>query len=541
MMPRQPSPRLGAGVTSLVVLALLLGLTLGAGRAQAQPFAYVTNQLDHTVSVMDTATNTVTATVPVGGDLRGVAVTPDGQFVYVANFNGDNVPVIATATNTVTATVPVGNGPWAFGKFIGPAAPTRNEDPIADAGSDQTVNEGTVVTLDGSGSRDPDGDPLTYTWTQLAGPTVTLSNAQAVQPTFTAPQVSPGGETLTFQLIVNDGHTDSAPDSVDITVKNVNHPPVADAGNDQTVNEGTLVTLDGSASYDPDNDPLTYSWLQTGGPAVTLSDPSASQPTFTAPQVGQAGATLTFQLTVSDGLDDASATSTVMVENVNHAPSANAGPDQTKDEGSLVRLDGTASSDPDGDPLTYTWTQTGGTAVVLSDPHSPTPTFMAPQEPSHSQETLTFQLVVEDGGASSTDTVAITVVDVDAPPACGLAQASPASLWPPTHKMVLVAIVGVTDPDNDQVSLSVTQVRQDEPVNGLGDGDTSPDAIVQGAQVLLRAERSGQGNGRVYQVSFTADDGFGGRCTETVTVCVPHDRQPAICIDDGPRFDATQP
>jgi hypothetical protein len=149
--------------------------------------------------------------------------------------------------------------------------------------------------------------------------------------------------------------------------------------------------------------------------------------------------------------------------------------------------------------------------------------------------------VVEDGSTTSApDAVAITVLDIDTPPACGLAQASPATLWPPNHKLMLVAIVGVTDPDNDQVALTVTGVTQDEWVNGLGDGDTSPDAIIQGEKMQLRAERSGKENGRVYQVSFTADDGFGGRCTGSVTVCVPHDRQPGTCVDDGQLYDATQ-
>lgn len=145
-----------------------------------------------------------------------------------------------------------------------------NQSPIANAGPDQTVNEGDLVTLDGSGSNDPDGDQLTYTWTQLAGPIVTLSDSHAVKPTFTAPDVLSGGETLTFQLTVDDGHLSSDPDAVDITVKNVNHPPAANAGADQTVNGGSLVTLDGSASFDPDSDPLTYSWLQTAGPLVQV-------------------------------------------------------------------------------------------------------------------------------------------------------------------------------------------------------------------------------------------------------------------------------
>lgn len=89
----------------------------------------------------------------------------------------------------------------------------------------------------------------------------------------------------------------------------------------------------------------------------------------------------------------------------------------------------------------------------------------------------------------------MTILDVDAPPRCDLAQASSALLWPPNHKLVPVGITGVTDPDNDQVTLTVTGVTQDAPVNGLGDGDTSPDAVIQGNQVLLRAEQAGSSSG----------------------------------------------
>ena len=211
------------------------------------------------------------------------------------------------------------------------------------------------------------------------------------------------------------------------------------------------------------------------------------------------------------------------------------------DEGTQVTLDGRASSDPDSDPLIFTWTQLSGPSVALSNPHSVTATFTAPLQPSHAQATLRFQLAVDDGlGVTATDEVDITVLDVDALPTCTLAQANPALLWPPNHKLVPVGIIGVADPDNDLVTISVTGVTQDEPVNGLGDGDTSPDAVVQGATVLLRAERAGTGNGRVYTVAFTADDGFGGSCTGHVTVCVPHNRQQGTCGDNGQQYNSLQ-
>jgi len=94
---------------------------------------------------------------------------------------------------------------------------TDNQQPVADAGSDETVIESSLVTLDGTGSSDPDDDTLTYLWTQTLGPNVTLSDATIANPTFVAP---PAAQEiiLGFLLVVNDGLIDSIPDSVLITV-----------------------------------------------------------------------------------------------------------------------------------------------------------------------------------------------------------------------------------------------------------------------------------------------------------------------------------
>ncbi len=103
----------------------------------------------------------------------------------------------------------------------------------------------------------------------------------------------------------------------------------------------------------------------------------------------------------------------------------------------------------------------------------------------------------------------------------------------------------MTDPDNNAVTIQITGVTQDEPVNGVGDGDTSPDAVISGDSVLLRAERTGltggvQENGRVYVVNFTADDGQGGSCSGSIAVGVPHDRKDTP-VDDGQNIDSTLP
>jgi hypothetical protein len=175
-----------------------------------------------------------------------------------------------------------------------------NIPPVADAGPDQTVNEGASVVLDGSNSSDPDDTIVSYLWTQTAGTSVTLYSPTSPTPSFNAPLVDAGGEALTFRLTVTDsgGLTDS--DTVIVNVSNFNQEPLADAGPDQSVNEGDTVTLDGSNSVDPDGSVVSYSWSQLAGPSVTLSDPSSAQATFIAPDVGPSGESLTFLLTVTD-------------------------------------------------------------------------------------------------------------------------------------------------------------------------------------------------------------------------------------------------
>ena len=187
--------------------------------------------------------------------------------------------------------------------------------PVANAGVDQSVNEGTLVTLDGSGSTDADGNTLTYKWTAPSG--ITLSSATDAKPTFTAPEVS-SNTPYTFSLVVNDGSIDSPADQVVVTVKQVNKAPVANAGADQSVNEGTLVTLDGSGSTDADGNSLTYKWTAPSG--IMLSLATVAKPTFTAPEVS-ADKNYTFSLVVNDGQLNSIADEVVItVKNVDKAP-----------------------------------------------------------------------------------------------------------------------------------------------------------------------------------------------------------------------------
>ena len=381
---------------------------------------------------------------PEGADLTYVwtQTAPDsglGSAVTLNTIDPDKPTFTApelSATTTLTFSLTVNDGTQdSTADTVDITVTADNDAPTADAGGDRTVSDGDAVTLDGSASSDPEGTALTYAWTQTApdsgeGSAVTLDTTDPDKPTFTAPELS-ATTTLTFSLTVNDGTQDSTADTVDITVTADNDAPTADAGGNRTVAEGAAVTLDGTASSDPEGADLTYAWTQTApasglGSAVTLSDATTASPGFTAPTELLENLTLTFSLTVNDGTQDSTADTVdiTVTAGDNDAPTADAGDDRTVDEGDAVTLDGSASSDPEGADLTYVWTQTApdsglGSAVTLSDATTASPGFTAPTELLENL-TLTFSLTVNDGTQDSTaDTVDITVTagDNDAPTA----------------------------------------------------------------------------------------------------------------------------
>ena len=150
------------------------------------------------------------------------------------------------------------------------------------------------------------------------------------------------------------------------------------------------------------------------------------------------------------------------------------------------------------------------------------------------------QFPVRNFGSVSNNPGIWSIPPSNSPPDCSAAASDLADLWPPDQGYELVSILGVTDPDGDEVTVTTTGVFQDEDVNGIGDGNTSPDGILLGGDsVKLRRERSGVDlDGRTYHVDFSADDGQGGVCTGSVTVCAPHNLSGAGCDDMGPLFDS---
>ncbi len=324
------------------------------------------------------------------------------------------------------------NGQFYKGNNLTAICPISNVAPISNAGPNQSVTTGTTVTLDGSGSNDADGNPLTYLWSFMsvpAGSSSTLTGPTTVKPTFLADKAG----QYVVQLIVNDGVVNSAAAKVTITTTPGNTAPVANAGPDQTVQMGATVTLNGSGSSDVDGNPLTYQWtfiaVPTGSTAQLLN-PTTVMPTFVANLAGQ----YVVKLLVNDGkVTSAQDTVTITTTGGNTAPVANAGPDQSVQVSATVTLNGAGSTDADRNPLTYDWSWVSipsGSTATLSNPTAAAPSFVADQA-----GTYVAQLIVNDGTANSRpDTVAIAAATGNTAP---VANAGPDQAVPLNASVIL--------------------------------------------------------------------------------------------------------
>ena len=308
------------------------------------------------------------------------------------------------------------------------------EDPVANAGPDQTVISGASVSLNGEGSTFDRRSTLhSYNWEQMDGTVspVTLINANTANPTFIADTLTPGAPDVThiFILTIKDSTYNTSTDMVTITVQTPFAFPVANAGPDQEVDSGVIVSLDGSRSTtghrsigtttDSDNI-LNYAWTRTGGTgdaSVLLSNASTALPSFTADTLfpGADDVIHIFTLTVTNETGHSNTdTMTVTVQSPFVAPIADAGPDLTVASGAMVHLGGSGSTDRDG-IITYSWARTGGTSsgasVVLNDASIALPSFIADTLfPGADDVIHIFTLTVtNEAGHSDTDTMTVTV------------------------------------------------------------------------------------------------------------------------------------
>ena len=290
----------------------------------------------------------------------------------------------------------------------------QNHPPKANAGPDRRIVSDSEVTITGFGM-DPDGDPITYSWTQISGDKVSFDGSNAAI-SFTAPHVAPGDtRRVILQLTVTDTLDQSDSDRLNLIVVPENNKPTVDAGPDQTLDENTVGSIFCSA-FDVENDPLTYMWTSASSDLV-IHNPTSPGTTFTAPSVVE-GKQVELTCSVSDGTFTVSDSLTVTVQNTLSLPIiADAGPDQIVNEKVKVNLDGSGSYDQENQPLSYMWTQTSGEEVILDSADGIKPSFMSPTVANNEIKVLVFELrVYDEHGREAFDTVIITVDPVNAPP-----------------------------------------------------------------------------------------------------------------------------
>ncbi|MDC0710716.1 PKD domain-containing protein [Stigmatella sp. ncwal1] len=281
-----------------------------------------------------------------------------------------------------------------------------NQPPVAHAGEDASVFELSSLELDGTLSSDPDGDALTYLWTQIDHSSFDLIGATTAKPVLHAPSAS-YDQHIVYTLTVSDGEF-TASDQVTVVVRNHPGSPIAiiAAPEQGEVSTGQLVTLDGSPSTDPDGDPLTFSWVQVEGPEVELTGANTAQITFTAPMTGTPFTLLRFKLTVSDGTTLSAGALTSITVRLNRPPIISAGNDLFVEEGSTVLVYG-SGYDPEGTRLTYQWTQTAGPPAQINPTGHPQPYIFLPEVTETT--VFTFMLTASDGVHTVSDSMNITV------------------------------------------------------------------------------------------------------------------------------------
>jgi hypothetical protein len=461
--------------------------------------------------------------------LDGVPSTaPNGAPVSGWTFTVEHRPEAATATPTASGVTdsmatlqPDAMGMWIIGLVVTDGiqdsrmdtievwvAPEPNQEPVSVCGADQHVTLGTFVTLDGSGSLDPEGDRLDFDWS-LERPDA--SYAPLNEPTTVTPRFQ-AGEVGIFvaSLVVSDASLTSAPCTTRIQVsENVgNRPPMADAGGDISMDApGAEVALNGEASFDPDGDPITPRWSLSSAPlssSVLQADiiaPNALSASFTPDVDGVY--ILMIEVCDPNELCATDATKVTIGASDNHPPIANAGSDREAEVGVSIPLDGSLSQDPDGDALTFQWTLQGkpaGSSALIADDDQTMAAFSPDIE-----GTFYLRLEVSDGEASASDWVTVN----SHPEGTNLSPVCNTNGDQTTDMEVAITVdaSGSFDPNADPLSFTWSVITAPSGRPASFDDPTAP---------ITRFRPIEPGD---YVLQFLADDGA-EQCTASVVVTV---------------------
>lgn len=425
--------------------------------------------------------------------------TPSGSTAALSSAISPNPKFTADVAGTYSVILTVNDGKVdSTVSVVTVTASAANSAPVANAGLPQNVALSTTVTLDGTGSSDANNDFITYKWTLItkpAGSIAQLVSATSAKPTF---RTDVSG-TYVATLIVNDGKVDSVAAATTVTVSSANSDPIASAGANQNVVLGSTVTLDGTNSTDANRDQLSYRWVMMSKPttsAALLANATSAKPTFLADVLG----TYVITLIVNDGkVDSTTVATTVTVSSANVAPVANAGTAQNVVLGT-VTLDGSASSDANGDALTYTWTllnKPSTSSAALSTTTSAKPTFTADKAGIY-----VFGLVVNDGKLNSAPvTMSITAAAANVAP---VANAG-------TNQSVVLGTITLdgstsSDANGDIITYKWSLISKPTGSNASLTGDTT-------AKPTFVADRAG-----IYVASLIVNDGKLDSTVVTTTV-----------------------
>lgn len=438
-----------------LVLGLLSGCTAEGGLDKTKNTPPVANAgPDVLVQQNEVVALSGHRSVDLDGDpltYRWTLSAPTGSGARLSNTNGVETQFTADAAGEYQVTLVVSDGieDSPIDTLVVKASPVVgpvNQQPVANAGNDANVQKGATVQLDGTGSSDADGDPLTFEWTleqKPAGSNAVLSSDRAPRPAFVADLDG----KYRIKLVVSDGLVDSEADYIEITAFASNTPPIANAGPDQMVALGSRVQLDGTTSFDADGDELFYTWTLTSKPAgsvAAMSDMAVAKPDITLDVEGA----YVVELVVSDGeVASASDAVTLTATKNNLQPVAHAGTNAVVPVGEVVVLDGSQSYDANDDALTYAWVWVNKPATSMaefSDAVAMAPTFTPDVEGDY-----IAQLTVSDGTLESTpDSVTVTASLANVPPvaAAGMDQAVR------TGTVVSLDAGASSDADNDSLT-----------------------------------------------------------------------------------------